>query len=186
VWVAGVRSLWRSGRPLWQALVWAYGLLFVFFALTTGAKIYYLAGAYVYLLAAGAVRIEGSLVALRGRLRHLMTWTRSAPRLRSHSCCCPAGRVHRLDLRGQRVTARDGRLARAGPLRSHGGALPAGGPARHAVIFTADYGEAGAINELGRSAGLPIAVSGQNNEWFWGPALLAPRQWWLWRLARWM
>ena len=47
VWVAGVRSLWRSGRPLWQALVWAYGLLFVFFALTTGAKIYYLAGAYV-------------------------------------------------------------------------------------------------------------------------------------------
>jgi len=47
------------GRPLWQALVWAYCLLFVFFALTTGAKIYYLAGAYVYLLAAGAVRIEG-------------------------------------------------------------------------------------------------------------------------------
>lgn len=39
----------------------------------------------------------------------------------------------------------------------------------HAVIYTANYGEAGAINELGRSAGLPIAVSGQNNEWFWGP-----------------
>jgi hypothetical protein len=39
----------------------------------------------------------------------------------------------------------------------------------HAVIFTADYGEAGAINELGRSTGLPAAVSGQNNEWFWGP-----------------
>jgi hypothetical protein len=38
-----------------------------------------------------------------------------------------------------------------------------------AVIFTADYGEAGAINELGRSTGLPTAVSGQNNEWYWGP-----------------
>jgi hypothetical protein len=38
-----------------------------------------------------------------------------------------------------------------------------------AVIFTADYGEAGAIDELGRGSGLPTAVSGQNNEWFWGP-----------------
>jgi hypothetical protein len=44
VWAAGLRFLWRSGRPLWRALAWAYGLLFVFFALTTGAKIYYLAG----------------------------------------------------------------------------------------------------------------------------------------------
>jgi hypothetical protein len=47
-------------------------------------------------------------------------------------------------------------------------ALPPAQRAR-AVIFTADYGEAGAINELGCNSGLPIAVSGQNNEWFWGP-----------------
>ena len=38
-----------------------------------------------------------------------------------------------------------------------------------AVIFTADYSEAGAINELGRDGGLPTAVSGQNTEWWWGP-----------------
>jgi hypothetical protein len=38
-----------------------------------------------------------------------------------------------------------------------------------AVIFTADYSEAGAINELGRDSGLPTAVSGQNTEWWWGP-----------------
>jgi len=37
------------------------------------------------------------------------------------------------------------------------------------VIFTANYGEAGAINELGRASGLPTAVSAQNNEWWWGP-----------------
>ncbi len=42
VWVAGLRLLWRSGRPLWRALAWPYGLLFVLFALTTGTKIYYL------------------------------------------------------------------------------------------------------------------------------------------------
>jgi len=49
VWVAGLRFLWRSGRPLWRALVWSWGLLLILFAVTTGAKIYYLAGAYVYL-----------------------------------------------------------------------------------------------------------------------------------------
>jgi hypothetical protein len=37
------------------------------------------------------------------------------------------------------------------------------------VIFTADYSEAGAINELGRGMGLPTAVSGHNSEWWWGP-----------------
>jgi 4-amino-4-deoxy-L-arabinose transferase-like glycosyltransferase len=42
VWVIGLWWLWRSGRPLWRALAWAYGLLFVLFALTTGAKVYYL------------------------------------------------------------------------------------------------------------------------------------------------
>jgi hypothetical protein len=38
-----------------------------------------------------------------------------------------------------------------------------------AVIFTADYGEAGAINELGRGTGFPEAVSGHNTYWWWGP-----------------
>ena len=47
-------------------------------------------------------------------------------------------------------------------------ALPAATRA-HAVVFTSNYGEAGAINELGRGAGLPLAVSGHNNEWWWGP-----------------
>jgi 4-amino-4-deoxy-L-arabinose transferase-like glycosyltransferase len=59
VWLAGLRFLWRSGRPLWRALAWAYGLLFVLFAVTTGAKIYYLAGTYPYLLAAGFVSVDG-------------------------------------------------------------------------------------------------------------------------------
>jgi len=47
-------------------------------------------------------------------------------------------------------------------------ALPAGQRA-DGVIFTGNYGEAGAINELGRADGLPTAVSGHNSEWFWGP-----------------
>ena len=40
---------------------------------------------------------------------------------------------------------------------------------RVAAIFTSNYGEAGAIDVLGRSAGLPFALSGHNNYWLWGP-----------------
>jgi hypothetical protein len=37
------------------------------------------------------------------------------------------------------------------------------------VIFTADYGEASAINVLGQGTGLPAAVSRHNTYWWWGP-----------------
>ncbi len=37
------------------------------------------------------------------------------------------------------------------------------------AIFTSSYGEAGAIDVLGPSLGLPSAVSGHNNYWLWGP-----------------
>jgi hypothetical protein len=40
---------------------------------------------------------------------------------------------------------------------------------RVAAIFTSNYGEAGAIDVLGRAAGLPFAISGHNNYWLWGP-----------------
>jgi 4-amino-4-deoxy-L-arabinose transferase-like glycosyltransferase len=52
VWPAGLKFLWRSGRPMWRAIPWAYGLLFIVFMLTTGKQYYYLAGVYVTLLAA--------------------------------------------------------------------------------------------------------------------------------------
>jgi Dolichyl-phosphate-mannose-protein mannosyltransferase len=40
---------------------------------------------------------------------------------------------------------------------------------RVAGIFTSNYGEAGAIDVLGRAGGLPYAISGHNNYWLWGP-----------------
>lgn len=40
---------------------------------------------------------------------------------------------------------------------------------RVAGIFTGNYGEAGAIDLLGRRHGLPPAISGHNNYWLWGP-----------------
>jgi len=39
----------------------------------------------------------------------------------------------------------------------------------HAVVFGQNYGEASAVNVLGKRLGLPPAVSGHNNYALWGP-----------------
>jgi hypothetical protein len=171
VWVIGLWCLWRSGRPLWRALAWAYGLLFVLFAVTTGKQTYYLGAAYVYLLAAGAVAIDGWLHARPGRLRNLLLATAVLT-----AVTLPLA----LPVLAPTGLARTFYKSNATPLETIGwpefvrtvdavwASLPPGQRAS-AVIFTADYGEAGAINELGRGTGLPAAVSGDNSEWWWGP-----------------
>src|SRR6266542_3801909 len=170
VWVVGLRLLWRSGLPLWRALAWAYGLLFVLFALTTGAKIYYLTGAYVYLLAAGAVAIDGWLHARPGRLRNLTlatTLTTAMFALLVLPVLPPTGigPNHKMD---QTLAETIGWPQLVDTVHDVWTSLPPSQQA-DAVIFTADYSEAAAINELGRGTGLPTAVSGQNSEWWWGP-----------------
>jgi len=47
-------------------------------------------------------------------------------------------------------------------------ALPANERSQ-ACIFTADYGQASAVNLLGESMGLPEAISGHNSYYVWGP-----------------
>jgi hypothetical protein len=172
VWgaVAGLRFLWKSGRPLWKALVWAYALLFVTFMLTTGAQIYYVTGAYVFLLAAGAVALDGWLVARRSRMyRFVGGLTVSAlvfaPFLLP---LLPIADVNVTSavfpLQNQTV----GWPQLVSTVRGVWFSLPA--PQRaNAVIYADDFGSAGAINELGRGTGLPTAVSGHDTEWWWGP-----------------
>jgi len=168
VWPAGLRFLWRSGRPLWRALTWAYGLLFVLFALTTGAKVYYLAGAYPYLLAAGFVAVDGWLAARRGRVRNLMlatalTTVALLPHVLPVLPAADASWGANPDS-GESI----GWPQLVQTVQKAWLSLP---PAQraHAVIYTFNYGEAGAINELGRADGLPTAVSGHNTDWWWGP-----------------
>ena len=170
VWLTGLRWLWRSGWPLWRALAWAYGLLFVFFAVTTGGKIYYLAGAYIYLLAAGAVAIDGWLSAQPGRLRRLMTGTAVslAVALPLVLPVLPAADTGWTAPVNQVPTESVGWPQLVGTVRAAWASLPARQRAG-TVIFTSNYGEASAINELGRGTGLPEAVSGHNTYWWWGP-----------------
>ena len=170
VWVVGLRFLWRSGRPLWRALAWAYGMLFVLFAVTTGGQVYYLAGTYVYLLAAGAVALDGWLHERPARLRRLLVATGLVAAVSAVvvlPILPPAD-----DAWTYQTSAVSGETIGWPQLVSSvhiaWTSLPAAQRA-HAVIFTADYSEAGAINELGRGLGWPAAVSGQNTDWWWGP-----------------
>jgi Dolichyl-phosphate-mannose-protein mannosyltransferase len=169
VWVAGPRLLWRSERPLWRALAWAYVLLFVLYALTTGAKIYYLTGAYVYLFAAGAVALDGWLYARPRRIRALAAATTLTTALLA-VLVLPVlppsgiGPGHAMD---QTLAETVGWPELVGTVHTVWVSLPSRQRA-NAVIFTADYSEAAAINELGAKAGLPTAVSGQNSQWWWG------------------
>ena len=170
VWVAGLRFLWRSRRPLWRALAWAYGLLFIFFALTTGAKIYYLAGAYIYLLAAGAVAIDGWLTARPGRLRNLLlatslTTAAALPLVLPVLAPAGIGWTYKVN---QAMAESIGWPQLVSTVRTVWTSLPPRQRAS-AVIFPSNYGEASAINELGRGTGLPPAVSGHNTYWWWGP-----------------
>ncbi len=169
--VIGLWCLSRSGRPLWRALAWAYWLLFVLFALTTGKQGYYLEAAYVYLLAAGAVAVDGWLRARPGRLRAVLLAT---------AVLTAVTLPEVLPVLPPAVLARTVYKSNPTPLETIGWpelvrtvdgvwtSLPPGQRAS-AVLFADNYGLAGAINELGRGMGLPTAVSRQNSEWWWGP-----------------
>ncbi|MFH8342872.1 hypothetical protein [Streptomyces sp. AM6-12] len=148
----------------------AYAVLFVLFAVTTGAQVYYLGGLYVCLLAAGAVGLDGWLHSRPGRLRGLMVATAVSsallavivlPALPPSDVAWTYG-----------INANSGESLGwpqlVGTVRQVWTGLPPEQRA-NAVIFTADYGEAGAINELGRGTALPTAVSAHNTDWWWGP-----------------
>jgi 4-amino-4-deoxy-L-arabinose transferase-like glycosyltransferase len=170
LWVAGLRFLWRTRRPMPHALVWAYAILFVFFAVTSGAKIYYLAGAYIVLLAAGAVAVQGWLAGRRRRV-----WTLGVATALTTVAAIPVV-LPVLPVRdiGWTYDVNDtlaetvGWPQLAGTVRSVWSSLPAAQRA-DTVIFTSNYGEAGAINTLDRGTGMPPAVSGHNTYWWWGP-----------------
>lgn len=170
VWLAGLRFLWQSGRPLWRCMAWAYVMLFVFFALTTGGKIYYLAGAYVYLLAAGAVAIDGWLAARAGRVRMLLVATAISAAAAAPLVLpvLPAADIGWTQKVNPVLADSVGWPQLVGTVRTVWFSLPAR-QRSSAAIFTWNYGEASAINILGRGMGLPQAVSGHNTYWWWGP-----------------
>ena len=169
VWIAGLLALWRSRVPVRRSLVFAYVLLFLFFGLTGGKHAYYLAAVYFVLVAAGAVVLEERAGEL-SRHRTLLVWMAivtvgalpiALPVLPASDVGWTAG-INQVGV--ETIGWPDFLRTVSGVWHS----LPTD-ERTNAVIFTADYGEAGAINEFGGKYGLPKAVSGQNNFALWGP-----------------
>jgi hypothetical protein len=154
-------------------------MLVVFFALTSGAKPYYVAATYFFLLAAGAVAFEqrrASRAKVRGRVRTLLIW------LGAGACAGACVLVTLAVALPVLPASRSGWTSAINPVQIETIGWPEFvGTVDHvwyqlpptqradAVIFTGNYGEDGAINELGRADHLPEAVGGQNTDWWWGP-----------------
>ena len=172
LWVMGLRRLLR--HPFARPLGIAYIVLLVVYTLS-GAKPYYLAGIYFVLFAAGGVWAEQRVPAEQGR-RSMRRW----------AVAMIAGAVVALPLTLPVLPVNDlangsweGKInkdlsATVGwrrVVRQLGGVAATLPPAERArvVVFTGDYGAAGAVDLYGKSYGLPRVVSGHNNYWWWGP-----------------
>ena len=187
VWALGLGYLLfsRSGRRF-RALAWIYPALLVFFQVTHG-KPYYLAPAYLVLLAAGAFVFERG-TADRSWLRAPSTALIILPVLLRSPMLLPLlkepqlvayqnwlGVQTRVDERGAAPTKLPIYFA-----TMHGfedlvqvvariyHSLPASERARTA-IYASGYGYAGAVDYFGPRYGLPKAISGHNSYWLWGP-----------------
>ena len=192
IWLAGLGwyLLSRPGRSF-RPLGWIY-LTALALLLTQHSKAYYLAPAYPPLFAAGGVAIEGWLARLRQPLLRpalagLIFALLVAGGAATAPLVLPALPVESF-IRYQRalgVQPSSGERHQMGDLPQHFadmhgwremvaevarvyGTLTPEEQAR-AVVFGQNYGEAGAVNVLGRAYGLPPAISGHNSYFLWGP-----------------
>ena len=188
VWIAGLYFLLRDriGKK-YAALAWAYFTVLAEMLILHG-KIYYLAPAYIMLLAAGAVWIElrllprtgpwlrpvliaplavGAVIALplampilpvEAAIKYCRFWDVQAIHVEN----VPQNDLPQLfgDMFGwQEQVANIAAVYKA---------LPPAEQAQ-AAILAYNYGQASAVNYFGPRYGLPGAISGHNQYGFWGP-----------------
>ena len=178
LWIGGaVRSLRRGeprrgpARPPWEPVLgWAWLLVLAVFVLTAGQG-YYGAGVYPALIAAGAVGLEARWTSSRARAAVVAATVGLAALLAPAALpLLPASTLASSGWKGladtQLETVGWPRLVDDVAAAYH--SLPVA-DRRGAVILTDNYGEAGAIDLLGRSRGLPSAWSGLNAYGWWGP-----------------
>ena len=170
-WVAGLRWLLRV--PRWRAMAVAYLVLLAFFTLT-GAKSYYLAGMYFVLFAAGGVWAEARLFAhrppkgVRGWVALMLAGLVIALPLTLP--VLPASTLPMSSWEGsinKDLSATVGWPQFVRQVATVADRLPGEERAR-LVVLAGDYGAAGAIDLWGNAYGLPGAISGHNNYWWWG------------------
>jgi 4-amino-4-deoxy-L-arabinose transferase-like glycosyltransferase len=168
VWIAGLVALARDSRMRqfrFFAIAW---LLLAVIFLASGGKPYYLAGMFPMLLGAGAIQTDRWLEGGARTLRSGAIWGAIA-------LSAVVSTVIALPLLPEKqlgpvisVNGDVGETIGWPPLvRSVAVAFRRAGPG--AVIFTSNYGEAGAIDRFGPALGLPDAYSGHNGFAEWGP-----------------
>jgi hypothetical protein len=170
VWFGGWRDLLRHSWA--RAIGLAYVVLVVVYTLT-GAKAYYLGGIYFVLLAAGGIWADRRLKRGTSHLRRLVTWILVTEALAIGFALPvrPVGLLAKGAWEGKidkDLSATVGWNHVVAQLAGIVHQLPTDQQAR-LVIFTGDYGAAGAVDRYGRDFGLPHAISGHNNYWWWGP-----------------
>ncbi|HVC22777.1 MAG TPA: glycosyltransferase family 39 protein [Candidatus Dormibacteraeota bacterium] len=189
LWLGGEIWLLRGGAgPRLRALGLAFAVLFVWFGLGP-SKSYYLAPAYPFLFAAGAVWLAPKLSRM-GRIwpgtsylglmavGGILLAPVAMPILPPATFAAAYGflgtdggaQMQRHDGAPlpQWLADRFGWISLTERVAQAVDQLPP--PERRAsCIFTANYGEAAALDFLGRSQHLPPAISGNNSFYFWGP-----------------
>jgi 4-amino-4-deoxy-L-arabinose transferase-like glycosyltransferase len=165
VWIAGLVRLFREPQLReFRFLAWAWVVLAIVFMATRG-KPYYLAGLLPVLLGAGAPSVDAWLDRGREAVRRALLVTAIvASAAVSAVIALP---LLPADHSGFVVDVNDDVGETIGwpdLVRTVAGVYPPG-----AVILTANYGEAGAIDRYGPAHGIPNAYSGHNAYGDWGP-----------------
>jgi hypothetical protein len=184
VWIAGLWFLFfdREGRR-YAAIGWAFVIASILI-LAMNPRVYYLFPAFPMLFAAGGVAIEGwrvrwvrpvlcvLLIAMGALLAPTLvpllppeTYIHYA---RATGLEQPRVENHELGPLPQLFADQFGWEEMASAVAQVYRSLPADVRARTA-IFGQNYGQAGAVNVLGRKYGLPEAISGHQNFFLWGP-----------------
>ncbi len=186
VWVVGLYSLLREVR--WRLFGFAYLVLLVIM-MTFGAKDYYLAPMYPLLFAAGGAFWSGiflrhsaprwikyaipSLIVLGGLLAApLALPILSPPQLVDYEEALglsnPRSQTGQEGVLPEHFGDEFGWPEMTAAVAQVYNRLPPDDRARTAILAK-NYGEAGAIDFFGPALGLPPAISGHQNYWFWGP-----------------
>ncbi|MCI0656888.1 MAG: glycosyltransferase family 39 protein [Acidobacteria bacterium] len=190
VWIAGILFgfIYRDGRR-WRVLVWTYLTVFAILVASGRSRASYLAVAYPMLLALGGVALEHlSTPAGRRWLRPALVVLVSGLGLVAVPMALPVLPVeaflryqsalglsplteerHEMGLLPQHYADMFGWEELTALVAKAHGRLTQGERLR-CRVFGQNYGEAGAIDVLGRKLGLPRAISGHNSYWMWGPA----------------
>jgi 4-amino-4-deoxy-L-arabinose transferase-like glycosyltransferase len=188
IWLCGLYAyLFRDSFKPYRSLGYAYLVSLLILLLTEG-RFYYLAPAYPMLIAAGAVVIEkwtlqpgrgwvrpayAVVVAVSGAIIGLNTLPLLPPRAyiaytRFIGISEPKFETRKASELPQFLADHWGWREMAAATAKVYNDLPPDQRARTA-IFGSNYGEAGAIDFYGPALGLPKAISGHVNYWYWGP-----------------